>query len=76
MFLSHANFTALRSFHHLFNYFPIDVLITLYTLTSVYIFSILFSNEYISYGSEEENLFSNLASLVGDHFLYSHDLNV
>ena len=47
-----------------------------YTLTSVCIFSILFSNEYISYGSEEENLFSNLVSLVGDHFLYSHDLNV
>ena len=41
-----------------------------------YAYSLYFSL-YISWGADEENLFNNQrVSLVGDHFSYSHDLNV
>ena len=31
---------------------------------------------YISHGADKENLFNNQESQTGDHFLFSHDLNV
>ena len=49
------------------------VSLTLYSLTSVSIFSLLFSIH--SLGIDTENSFHNQASNVGDHFLNSHDLN-
>ena len=48
---------------------------TPYTLTSVYTFSILFSIHFLWY-LQREFVQQSRASLVGDHFLYSHDLNV
>ena len=49
--------------------------IILYTLTSVCIFSILFSIHFLGC-CQEEFVERSRASLVADHFLYSHDLNV
>ena len=50
-------------------------LLTLYTLTSVCIFSILF---FIHFPRcwQGEFVIQSKVSLPGDHFLYSHDLNV
>ena len=46
-------------------------LLILYTLTSVCIFSIVFSIHFP--GADKGNL---RASLVGNHFIYTRDLNV
>ena len=48
---------------------------TLYTLTSVCIFSILLSRHFLGFW-QGEFVQQSRASLVGDHLLYSHDLNV
>ena len=48
--------------------FIILMSLTLYRLTSVFIISILFSAHFIVQQSK--------VSLVGDYFLYSHDINV
>ena len=50
-------------------------LLTFYTLTSGYIFSITFSIHFLWYW-QREFVKRLRASLVADHFLYSHDLNV
>ena len=47
------------------------LLLTLYTLTSVNIFSILFSIQFLQCG-QGEFVYQSRASLVGDHVLYSH----
>ena len=47
--------------------------LTLYTLTSVLIFSILISKHFLR-SWLGEFVEQSRASLVGDHFLYSHDL--
>ena len=46
----------------------------LYTLKSLWVFSILLSLS-ISYGTDKENVYTNQESL-GDHFPYSCDVNV
>ena len=46
----------------------------LYTLKSVWVFSVLLSLS-ISYGADKENVYTNQESL-GDHFPYSRDVNV
>ena len=54
-------------------------LFTLYTLTSACIFSILLFIHFLRCWQGEfvhQSKASKKASLVGDHFLYSHDLNV
>ena len=50
-------------------------LLTLYNLTSVCIFSILFSINFFTCW-QGEFFWQSRASLLGDYFLYSHDLNV
>ena len=50
-------------------------LLTLYTLTSVCIFSILFSIHF-QRGWQGEFVSQSRAALVGDHLLYSHDFCV
>ena len=50
-------------------------LLTLKPLTSVYIFSILLSGHFLRFW-QGEFVKQSRASLVGDHLLYSHDLNV
>ena len=66
----------------LFNYIsPLEIqttvnpVLTHYTLTSECIFSILFSIHFTRC-KQEEFVQQSRASLVGDHFLYSHDLCV
>ena len=60
----------------LFSFWPLfTYTVTLYTLTSVCIFSILFSIHFLWYW-QGEFVYQSRASLVGDHFLYSHDLDV
>lgn len=50
-------------------------ILNLFALTSVFIFSVLFS--YISEGVDKENLMKkSIASLVSDHFLHSCYVNV
>ena len=46
----------------------------LYTLTSVFIFSILFSVHFLRCW-QGEFVYNQEFSLVGDHFLCSHDIN-
>ena len=50
-------------------------MLTLYTLTSVCIFSILFSVNFLRCW-QGEFVEQSRASLVGGHFLHSHDLTV
>ena len=50
-------------------------LVNLYTLTSVGIFSILLFRHFLGFW-QGEFVQQLRASLVGDHLLYSHDLNV
>ena len=49
--------------------------VTLYSLTSVCIFSILFPRHFLMF-LQGEFVQQSKASLVGDHLLYSHDLSV
>ena len=49
--------------------------VTLHTLRSKYIFSMLFLVHILKY-EQGEFVKQSRASLVGDHFLYSHDLHV
>ena len=49
--------------------------LTLYTLSSLCIFSLLFSVHF-QRCPQEEFVQQSQASLVGDHFLHSHDFNV
>ena len=49
--------------------------LTLYTLKSVYIFSILFFIHFLRCW-QGEFVYRSKASFVGDHFLYSHNLNM
>ena len=49
--------------------------LTLYTLKSVYIFSIQFFIHFL-WCWQGEFVYQSKASFVGDHFLYSHDLDV
>ena len=49
--------------------------LTLYTITSVCIFSILLSKHFLRCW-QGEFISQSRASLVGDHFLYFHNLNV
>ena len=51
------------------------LLLTLYTLKSVCIFSILLFIHFLRY-RQGEFVYQSKASVVSDHFLYSHDLNV
>ena len=51
------------------------LLLTLYTLKSVCIFSILLFIHFLRY-RQGEFVYQSKAYLVSDHFLYSHDLNV
>ena len=53
----------------------ISLMHNLYTLTSVCIFSILFSEHFLRCW-QGEFVKQSRAYLVGDHFLYSHDHNV
>ena len=53
----------------------ISLMHNLYTLTSVCIFSILFSEHFLRCW-QREFVKQSRAYLVGDHFLYSHDHNV
>ena len=56
-------------------WYVIQYLLTLYTLTSLCIFSTLFSIHFL--GSNKENLWNHQRALwVADHFLYSCDLNL
>ena len=58
--------------------FPLIInkcLVTLYALKSVCIFSIMFSIHFLRCW-QGEFVEQSRTSLVGDHFLYSHDLNV
>ena len=57
-----------------FGFIPVKGL-TLYTLTSVCIFSILFSTHF-QRGWQGEFVSQSRAALVGDHLLYSHDFHV
>ena len=50
-------------------------ILTLYSITSVCIFSILLSRHFLRLW-QGEFVQQSRASLVGDHFLYSHDLDV
>ena len=49
--------------------------LTLYTLRSVWILSILFFIHFLRCW-QGEFVYQSKASFIGDHFLYSHDLNV
>ena len=51
------------------------VVLILYTLTSVCIFSILFSIHFLRRW-QGEFVYQSKALSIGDHFLHSHDLNV
>ena len=55
--------------------FIILMSLTLYRLTSVFIFSILFSAHLLMCW-QREFVQQSKVSLVGDYFLYSHDINV
>ena len=55
--------------------FIILMSLTLYRLTLVFIFSILFS-AHLSMCWQREFVQQSKVSLVGDYFLYSHDINV
>ena len=50
-----------------------NVILTIYTLTSVFRFSILLSIHFLRCW-KGEFVQQSIAYLVGDHFLYSHDL--
>ena len=50
-------------------------MLTLYTLISECIISILFFIQFLRY-RQGEFVYRSKAFFVGDHFLYSHDLNV
>ena len=52
-----------------------SILLTLYTPTSACIFSILFFIHFLRCW-QGDFVHQSKASLVGDHFLYSHDLNM
>ena len=52
-----------------------STLLTYYSLTSVCIFSILLSRHFLGFW-QGEFVQQSRASLVGDHLLYSHGLNV
>ena len=54
---------------------PCKPSLTLYSLTSVWIFSILLPRHFQGFW-QGEFVQQSKASLVGDHLLYSHDLNV
>ena len=49
--------------------------LALYILTSIQIFSILFSIHFLMH-CQGEFVKQSRGSTVGDHFLHSHDLNV
>ena len=72
--LSTVPFSLFSIWEFVFRYIKLYPL-TLYTLTSVYIFSILFSIHFL-WCWQGEFVKQSRASLVGDHFFYSHDLNV
>ena len=54
---------------------PCKPSLSLYSLTSVWIFSILLPRHFLGFW-QGEFVQQSKASLVGDHLLYSHDLNV
>ena len=54
---------------------PCKPSLTLYSLTSVWIFSIPLSRHFVGFW-QGEFVQQSKASFVGDHLLYSHDLNV
>ena len=53
----------------------IVAILTLYTLTSVCIFSILPFTHFFNC-RQGEFVYQSNAFFIGDHFLYSHNLNV
>ena len=71
--LYHQRIFCLFKFFYLFYHFI--KLLTLYTITSVWIFTILFSINFLICW-RGEFVQQARASFVGDHFLYSCDCNV
>ena len=64
-----------RIIDHVYTWLSSKCVIPLYTLTSVCIFSILIPIHFFRCW-QKDFVQSSWASIHGDHFLYSHDLNV